>query len=156
MEEIFWDAPEYEDHERGIEWHGIVIIVAIVLIGVAFWQKNFLFGVLVVLGTATLFLWNRHSSPVHTIRLRERMIHIGPQLSFHVDEFMGFAIEHGRHHDPEWGKLHLRSKHRLRPYVTITIPRGKFDVVRSHLLQHIAELEHDPSLTDALIRYFKL
>ncbi len=59
MEElkIEWQAPEFEYREKDISWYWLSIIVAVLILSVSVWQKNFLFAAFVVMAEMLILVW---------------------------------------------------------------------------------------------------
>ena len=57
--EIEWQAPEYFHYQKDVSWYWLVLILGIVTIVFALWQKNFLFAVFVIIAEVLLFYWGR-------------------------------------------------------------------------------------------------
>jgi len=47
--EVSWRAAEYEHEEKSGGWYIIVGLVTLILIALAIWQKNFFFGIFILL-----------------------------------------------------------------------------------------------------------
>ncbi len=156
MEIISWEAPEHEHHERDVFWYFFMAIAATLLVLLALWQRNFLFVVFIIIASATLLAWSKRAPRVHHVSIDETVLTIGNFAPHVLDSFTGFMIAHARQESPEWGKLLLQSKHKLRTHLTILVPRGKLAQVSERLLRQIPQLEYEESAMDAIIRLFKL
>lgn len=156
MEEIVWDSPECEHQERGVFWTYGIGAIAAILIFLALWQGNFLFAIFILIATTTLLLVHRNHPPHHRVSLLKERIVIGTHDPYKMTDFLGFVLEEGRQEDYEWGRVLLRPKRHFRPYFPILVPREKLHRVRTHIAQYLPELEYEESLTDALVRLFKL
>lgn len=156
MEDIIWEAPEFEHQERGFFWYYMIGFIAVVLILLALWQRNVLFALFVLIASTTVLLIGKNNPPRYRVTLAQGMITIGTSGSHHMNDFLGFVIHDGGQKDDSWGKILLRPKRRFRPYFPIMIPREKLEQIKRHLAEYLPELEHEPSLTDELVRFFKL
>ena len=156
MDDIVWDAPEFEHQERGIFWYYAVGAIAIILVLLALWQGNFLFAVFALVAGTTLLLVGQNHPPHHRITFAGRVITIGKSGSYPIEDFSGFVVHESRQMSNEWGKVLLRPKRRFRLYFPLMVPPGKIGQVKDHLDAHMPELEHEPSLTEELVKFFKL
>lgn len=155
MEQITWEAHEFEYHHKDIGWYYLVIIAAVILIALAVWQSNYMFAVfLVVAGTMALY-WGYERPGVTTITITGEGVKPNRFKFIPMGELLGFAVKEGGQHDPEWGSILLRSKHRFSPYTKLPIPRGKIEQVRVLLHRHLDEFEYDESLIDEVLRWLK-
>ena len=58
--EISWRAAEYEHFEKGGGWYLMVGGAALILLLIALWQKNFFFGIFILIaGILVIVLANR-------------------------------------------------------------------------------------------------
>ena len=75
-QEIAWEAPEFEYRHKDISWYWISIIVAVVCIGFAAWQKNFLFGFFVLVAEILILAWANQQPAIFNFRLTEKGLFI--------------------------------------------------------------------------------
>ena len=54
LEPIEWEAPEFEYHEKDPLWYWGSMIIAVIILGIAIWQKNFLFATFIVVAEILL------------------------------------------------------------------------------------------------------
>src|SRR5690348_2499840 len=54
---ITWEAPEFECRDKGVAWYCISIIVAAIIVAFAVWEKNFLFGLFIVIAEVLFIVW---------------------------------------------------------------------------------------------------
>ncbi len=52
---LSWSFPSFEEHERSRSWYVLAVIVAILCLLYALWDRNFLFAIIVVIIGATLY-----------------------------------------------------------------------------------------------------
>ena len=69
---IKWEAPEFELREKGVGWYWTTIIIAVLMLGAAVWQGNFLFAVLVVIGEILVLVWSGKEPPMVTFRITDK------------------------------------------------------------------------------------
>ena len=59
QQDILWEAPEYIYREKTMRWYWANIAVATVLIAIAIWQHNFLFGFFIFVAEILLLAWSQ-------------------------------------------------------------------------------------------------
>ena len=69
---IEWKAPEFEYREKDVSWYWLSIIAAVVILGAAVWQKNFLFAVFVVIAEILMLVWAGRKPREITFSLNEK------------------------------------------------------------------------------------
>lgn len=143
---LSWRAPEYHHYEKSVDWYWWVGLAAVVLLGFAFWQKSFLFGVLVLVGWFTVVL--------HAIRHPE-------ELNFSVTE-NGVLIEKTFYpwhtlksfwifyNPPLFKELSLESQKTLMPFIKIPLGDVKPAQIKNIVSRHLEEIEQQESLIDHL------
>ncbi len=99
---LTWSIPTHEHREREFSFFVWIIAGMIILLLFSIWQKNFLFGIFVILATGTvLFLSLQHPethefslTPSHIIFGNYQDEHSYDELShFHIQEFSSDDIE---------------------------------------------------------------
>ncbi|MBI2406274.1 MAG: hypothetical protein HYZ07_02185 [Candidatus Harrisonbacteria bacterium] len=155
MEEISWQAHEFEYHHKETGWYYLVVIATIVLVALAIWQRNYIFAIFLVVAAAMVLYWGHERPGIVTITVTGEGVRPNQFKFIPMRELLGFAIKESGQHDPEWGSILLRSKHRFSPYVKIPIPRGKVAQARDILLDHLEEFPYDESLIDEVLRWLK-
>ena len=55
--EIQWHAPEFEYRAKTMSWYWLSILLAVVILALAVWQKNFLFGIFVIVAEILILVW---------------------------------------------------------------------------------------------------
>ena len=73
--EITWEAPEFEYRPKSVSWYWISIIIAAAIIAFAIWERNFLFGIFIVIAEILFIAWGNETpatialpSPKTTLR----------------------------------------------------------------------------------------
>lgn len=155
-EVISWQAPEFEYHQKDVSWYWLSLIIAIILLALAVWQKNFLFAVFVVIAWLAIVLLGRQPPTIWNFRIDEKGIQIGLPNSdpasikfYSYDEIDGFDIHEGR-------SLIFKTKKRLSPYLKINFPAEQEEKIKNFLQKYISKEEYDESLADSfskLIRF---
>ncbi len=144
---ISWQAPEFEFNFKDVSWYWISLIIAIILIFVALWQKNFLFAVFIVFAElAVLYLANK-SPQMWQFKINEKGIYIGESKLYEFAKIDCFDIHS---YSSEFSELIIKLKSKLNPYIKIFIPPEDEKVIKDYLLNHIPQEELSESLVDSL------
>lgn len=153
--EIKWTAPEFEYHHKTHSWSWLAVIAAIILIGLALWQRNFLFAVFILI-SSILFLKLGHAIPRYLdVHLSEQGIGLGEKTFYPFDSLSGFATRQIDHFKDGLTEIILQKKHRLSTYVKILAPTEHIEEIRILLNKHLPEIEYEESFTDHLSRFLK-
>ncbi len=154
MDILSWEAPEFEDHERGAGWYYFVAGTALILIGISLWRNNFLFAVFLAIAVILLFVWSQQKSPIRKFVITDKDVRIDNIKNIHFSDIKSFSIRDSR--DGEvWGELFLDIKASFRPNLHIHIPSEKVGLIRTELGRRFPEREHDDSLIDAVLRFLR-
>ncbi len=153
MEEVFisWQAPEFEHREKGPAWYWLSMLVAIGVMALALWQKNFLFAVFVVIAEVLLVIWGDRKPIFIEMKLSREGLQIGEDKIYNYQDMESFALD--QKHESEWVGMVLKFKQIIRPKIKIMLPR--VDLKRivanlSSLAPGVKEVELEESLTDTV------
>jgi len=142
---IQWQALEYRYHRKSLDWFAGVIGLAVILLIIALWQRNFLFAIFIVIAGILVVVWARERPRPILFTLDKKGLWIGRRLHDYR-RFDGFALSETQ--------LQLRYKRYLRPYLTVHLPRGrpgkKIKAIQEQLLAFLPEIEYNESLIEAL------
>jgi hypothetical protein len=146
--EVKWTAPEFEFREKTVSWYWLTIIIAIVMLGVAVWQKNFLFGFFIVVAEILVLAWaNRKPRNVEFI-LNERGLSVSGQKFHEYAELQNFSAS--TNPDEEWPSLSFQFKRNLKTNLKIKVPKGRAAEIQKILRTILPQVEYQKSLLDAL------
>jgi hypothetical protein len=145
--ELIWDAPEFEYHEKGVSWYWISIIVAACIVAFAVWFQNFLFGFFIVIAEILFIVWgNRAPQAIH-FAMDENGIGIGDRKFHDFKEFESWSAETAT---GDLAEIFFYFRSRVRPALKVLMPQEKLDELRADLKTILKEVEHQPSLLDAI------
>lgn len=150
MPEIVWQAPEFEYREKGVSWYWLSIIIAIVVLGIAVWQKNFLFGFFIVVAEMLILSWGNREPKMVEFRLNEKEIVVGGVKFYRLQDLESFGVEEA---ESEWQNIHLQFKSRLKPKIKIAAPKEKCAEIQKLLSKQISQSAYEPSLLDILEKF---
>ena len=152
MSPLTWQAPEFEHRPKTALWYWVTVGIAVVLLILAIWQRNFAFAAFIVVGEILVMAFGSrepktisYSVSQEGFRAAEEPVHpLGtidavslPGYSF--DEFTTMVI-------------HFRGKLRV-PMYTI-IPSETLPAVREFWSRNnIPEIDHEHTLIEAFERY---
>ncbi len=149
--EIKWDAPEYEHREKGSGWYWTSIILAALFIVFAVWQRDYLFGVFVVIAEILFILWGSRPPRVLNFALTDEELDIhGGQKVHSLREFESWSVNKM---DPTCANLHFYFRARTRLPLRVIVPIARIDEVRTGLRPHLREVEHEIMFLDAIERF---
>ena len=148
---VTWQAPEFEHQEKGISWYWLTIIAAVLLVALAVWQRNFLFGIFVVVAEVLVLLWGGKKPRTLTFSLNEKELIIGSRERYLWSEFLNFSIE-----ERENFSLVVLQFKRLRPMLHILIPAAQFQEVKGIFFSRLPQVERERSLGEAVEEFFGL
>lgn len=147
--EISWRAAEYDHFEKSPGWYAAVGGTALILFIIALWQKNFFFGIFVLLaGIMVIFLSNRKPS-VLEYKFTEKGFEIGHGhgIFYEYDKLDNFSL---RSRPGRLDELILKRKITVNPFVRVPIDDRTAEKVRLFLVQKLPEVEHHDSMMDVL------
>jgi len=157
---VSWQAPEFEYHQKDISWYWLSLIIAIILLALSVWQKNFLFAVFVIIAWLVIVYSSRRLPTIWNFKVSEKGIEIGlpnsdpSSIKFYpYTEIDGFDIHPA---DEKYQELILKLKTKFSPYLKINFPAGDEEKIKNFLQKYIPKEEYDSSLADSfskLIRF---
>lgn len=147
--EIKWEAPEFEHRERDVSWYWISIIIAATIIAFAVWQRNFLFGLFVVIAEILVIIWGDRTPRMTTFILTEKGVGIEPGKFHPFAGMESFSVDEG-HDDEPWDNIifHFHGKFKL-PLI-IKLPKEKLDEAKATIKKILKEVDYEPSFLDSL------
>ena len=148
--ELTWDAPEFELRDRDVSWYWISIIIAAVLIAFSVWQRDFLFGLFVVVAEVLIIVLANRTPRTLTFTLTDQAVLIGEHRRYPLNEFESFSTDESGGADDAYAELFWYFRSRLRTPILIRIPKAKLDDLRKNLRPLLKEIPYDPTLIDSL------
>ena len=154
---ISWEAPEFEYHEKGISWYWLTIIIAVILVAISVWQRNFLFGVFIVIAETLILAWGHREPRAVVFELNEKGIVLGNgtgerQESFLYTDLANFSAEES---EGKWSTIAIRFRKRFRPIFHIKVPREKFLEIDEALRAFLTKVDAEKSLADVLGEFIR-
>ncbi len=146
--EIIWKAPEFKYYAKGVGWYGVSILIAILLVFFAIWQKNFLFALFVAVAELALVSWAKRQPAILEFRINKKGVGIGNVKFYPYEELAGFHVRES----PGDSELVLKAKSRLHPYIKISIFDKDTSEIKDFLKELLPEIEYNESLSDDIVR----
>lgn len=154
VKEIFWEAPEYEHHPKSILWFWSSIFLALLLLAVAIWQKNFLFGVFIVIAEILILIWGAKNPEILQFKITDEGLHLGKYNFYSISDIANFSITESIW--PGFLVLKINIKKRLRPHLLILVPKEKIEIIRNLFSKkNIPEVEYEEHFLDSLQKLLK-
>ena len=148
--DIVWQAPEFEYREKDVSWYWISVIVAVLLLSAAVWQKNFLFGFFIIVAEILVLVWGNQQPHDVEFRLDDKGLTIRNRKLYPYREIEAFAVNEAA--EGEWTDLVIRFRKRLRPHLKIPAPRQRLDEIEKALLTVATRMDFEESLIDTFER----
>ncbi len=137
---IGWEAPEHRHIEKSADWYWVLGIIATAASVVSIIMGNVLFGVVILLGMATMILVSYKHPRIVPFEITSQGVRVDNDL-YLFSSLEAYAIDTSSSDDPQ---LILRSKHFFMQLLIIPIPEEFIDdidwMMRTHLPQeHLVE-----------------
>ena len=153
FEEKNWEAPEFEHREKTIWWYWGVIVVATAILALAVWQKNFLFGVFVILSGVMIIIWGNRAPRMIRFKLAQDGLVIDERKTYQYKEMESFAFDDS--FDGEWAQLLLKFNSRLKTKLKVGLPKTEVSEIRRLIgvaAPQVEEADWEHSFIDSLER----
>lgn len=144
--EMSWEAPEFEYHEKDVSWYWISIIIAALIIAFSVWERNYLFGLFVVIAEVLIILWANQEPPIVLFTLRDDGLEVGTAKFHTLKEFESWSADGG---DP-WVEMKFNFRAKLKTPLALTAPADTLDEIRKNLKPLLPEVEHEITLIEAI------
>lgn len=146
--EFSWDTLEYEHREKSTDWYWALGILVVIGAVIAFITKNFLFGVLLLIGGFLLGLFAGKKNPPISVEISQQGILINNDLiGFNtINAFWIYRNAFGTR------KLILKTTRNFAPIVSVPIPDDvRATELRTFLLEIIPEIEMTEAAIDLIM-----
>lgn len=150
---IVWQAPAFKYYPKDISWYWITILISVILFFFAIWQKNFLFGVFVVVAEIAVFVLARRQPEIIEFKIDEQGVGILERM-FSYDELTSFCLRPDNE-DKNFQELILKKKVYFNPYVIILMDAEIVPRAQAILNQKLNEEPYQDSLLDILFKWLR-
>ncbi len=142
-----WTSPEFEYRPKSVSWYWISIICAAAIIAFSIWERNFLFGVFVVIAEVLLIAWGNEIPATIELTLTDNDLSIADAKHYQLNLFESFSMND---QNGEWTELFFLFKAKLRAPLKVLLPQERSDEIRENLKTVLRETDFEPSLIDSL------
>ncbi len=146
--ELKWRAPEFEYRPKGVSWYWISIIIAAVIVGISVWQKNFLFGFLIVVAEILVLVWANREPPLVEFTINERGFDIGGHKFYAWSEMESFSVD--EYLQTDWPNTYFQFRARLKTPLKIKMPKERTAEIQKILQTILPQVKHERSLLETL------
>jgi len=145
--EIKWQAPEFEYRPKGVSWYWTSIIVSIIILTIAVWQKDFLFGFFIVVAETLVLVWSTREPRMVDFSLTDNGLWVGQGNVRTYAEMESFSIES---EEVDWPNLIIQFRKRLKTPLKIKVPRRQKAEIQKVLKTVLPEVDYETPLLDNL------
>ena len=147
-----WTFASYEMHERGRSWFVAASVVAAILLIYAFFTKNFLFAVILVMVAVVLYLQKSRAPEQLSCAITEQGIVLHDRFTAYEDLKDFWVVDEA---GPR-GTLYIDVPG-IRPRIVVPISDHDAAAIRDELRKHLPEsAERDEPFADLMGRVLKL
>jgi hypothetical protein len=151
MNELIWQAFEFEKHEKTGRWFAILWLAAALFAVIGIILESLLLVVFVLLAALVVSIYGAKDPRTLNIELSEDELSISGEV-FPLENFSSFWIFEGSGGE---NTLSLHFESFVRPALKLFIPKEYTAQARMLLRPHVREKEHDESLIDILAERLK-
>lgn len=150
IETLSWRAAEYHFVEKDIIWHGVIGLIALLLIIFALVQNNFFFAFFILVATIILFAFGKRRPPIADFEISEEGIAINNSIHYDYEQLISFAIVNrpGR-----LDEILIKKKAALNPFVSLPIDATTAAKAEKILEKKLEKFEHEPTIIESLITW---
>lgn len=150
---IAWEAPEAEHIEKSTTWYWASMAVAIVLIAIALWQKNFLFAVFIVIAELAVFMFAGEKPKIWEFTIDEEGVTIEGHKTYKYSTITLYDIHQ---FSDEYKELVLQTTSKVHHYLKIFIHTEDEKKIREALNKKVPHGEIEVSFMEFLERLIGL
>ncbi len=150
--ELAWDAPEFEYREKDVSWYWVSIITAALFIAFAVWFRNFLFGFFIVVAEILFIVWGNRAPRLIAFKIDDQGLAIDDSKFYGFKEFEAWSSET---QNDDWTELYLYFRSSVKPALKVLFPTEKIADLRLNFKPVLKEIEHQPSLLDAIEKFLR-
>ena|SRR3989344_2533282 len=143
-----WLDYEYDHYDKSADWFWIVGLVGILIIVLAIVFRNFLFAIIILIGTFTVMMYAVRRPELIHFQITSRGIKIKNDFYLYKN-LHSFAIKDDQ---PPY-KLSIESSRQFLPHIIIPLGDADPDQVRGLLAKFLEEEPFDESIVDMLAEY---
>ena len=148
---IQWQAPEFSYSPKGATWYFWLFFAAALLLGFAFYTRNYSFGLIILLSFLLIFVWSKKTPRIINFAVTKQGIMIGEKLH-RFGELESFWIFY---EPPEIKEVSVKSRKKILHYLKMPLEGENPARIRKILFEYLPEVEQEESIFDSLARLIK-
>jgi hypothetical protein len=148
--EITWEAPEFEYREKTVSWYWASIIIAACIIAFSVWERNFLFGLFIVIAEILIIMLGNQEPRMIAFSITEDGVQVGAHKFHSLKEFESWSAEDQGEGVTELA-FNFRSKIKLP--LKMFVPTDKIAAIRINLKPLLREVEHQTAFIEVIERW---
>jgi len=146
--EISWEAPEFEYREKTVSWYWLTVIIAVIMLAMAVWKANFLFGFFIVLAEILVLVWAIKEPNLVNFLLNEQGLRIHGHGFYPWEELVSWSVQSTD--EAELQEIIFVLHKKFRPALKVLVPRESWAAVKTKLEEVLPQVPHKPSFSDML------
>lgn len=150
-----WTAPEYAHRPKNISWYWLSIILALLILGLAIWQSNYLFGFFVLAAEILILVWGERPPRMVDFSLNEKGLTINGVKFYPWSDLKAFSVEEESREHLDWVDIAIFSGHLVRPSLNIRAPHEEISQIREIFKTKLKEMSWEPNFLDSLERLLR-
>jgi hypothetical protein len=150
---ITWQAPEFEHRPKTATWYWVSIIVAILLLIFAVWQRNYVFAAFIVIAELLVLVWGSSEPPMVTFMLDEKGLTVGGEKFYPYRDIKHWSSDSDGFFDPAWPDIFLHLTNHFHTGIRIKVPQALFVEVEEALREKVTEVPFEPTAIDVLEKF---
>ena len=150
-----WIVPEYVKHERSRLWYVVASVVGFILIIYSFFSANFLFAVIIIVGTLIIIIHDGQKPARVKVAVTDEGIVIG-RAFYDYNELKNFAVVEKKNEKIK--NLYFEFKSALRQRLSIPLDGMEINDLKTTLLKRLSldKERTDIPVSEQLSRLLKL
>jgi len=147
-----WVAPEFIKYYKEPEWFMVGGLVVFGLLLFALFTKNFIFALIIILASFTIFIWTQKEPKKIAFSITPKGIMINKKNLLVFDDLKSFWV----FNEPSETKyISIESKKVFMPRIAIPLGEQRPEEIRQVLSKFLPEKEQEKSLIDAMGKHFR-
>ena len=148
IQSIQWSALEFIAHDKNPLWFIAGGIIAVIFLAFAICTKNFIFALIIILASFSIFIWAQKKPRKIMFSLTPKGLKIEENI-YAFDSLKSFWIFY---EPPEIKYLSVESKKIFMPRIIIPLNEENPNKIREFLIKYLPEEKQRESLIDILAR----
>jgi hypothetical protein len=147
MKTFSWQTPEYVHAPKTSDWYWTVGIITGALVITSMIFGNFLFAIVLAIGTFSLTLFTMRKPNTLNVEITDKGIRVDKMLyPFNSLDAFGIDTE-----NPQGARLFLKSKKVVMPLITLPLAQQNPEDLQAFLADHLKEDTFDQGVVHSLL-----